>query len=108
MIRGTTALLAAIAIVVLFAGWSSARSPETQQSGASVSGASGAAPAFVQANRKYIVRWQPGDSEVYSVLEVRGAWARGRRDPGSAAQEGAPAVDVWLNLSQAITITEQR
>ena len=110
MSRKATALLALLVCTLLFAGWANARGTAVtdQTATQSVGASAGAGPAFVQANKKYIIRWQPGDSEVYSVLELRGAWARARRDPGHAAQEGSPAVDVWLNLAQAITITEQR
>ena len=72
----------------------------------------GSGPTFVQANKKYAIRWQPGDTEVYTVLEidrVRDGWAKGRRDQGDAKREGAgQPIEQWLNLSQAITIAEVR
>jgi hypothetical protein len=71
--------------------------------------ATGSVPGFVQANKKYAIRWQPGDTEVYTVLEIRDGWARGRRDEGDAKREGAgQPVEQWLNINRAITITEAR
>lgn len=67
----------------------------------------GSVPGFLEVNKRYSIRWAPGDNEIYRVLEIRDGWARGRRDPANAAQEGAKPIELWLNPAQAITITEQ-
>ena len=109
MVRKSIAVLAAVVLIVLFSRWAeTVRAGGTQAQAQSASASGGASPTFVSANKKYVIRWQPGANEIYTVLEVRGMWARAKRDPASAPKESAPAADVWLNLAQAITITEQR
>jgi hypothetical protein len=94
------ALLAAATIVVILAS----AFAMSRSIGASAQ-ASDPAPSFVELNKKYAFRWSPGDTEVYLVTEIRGGWAKARRDPADAKQEGGKALEQWLNLSQAITIT---
>ena len=92
--------VATIAVILVSAFAMSPTAPVSAQTG------DAAAPSFVQANKKYAFRWSPGDTEVYTVLEVRGGWAKARRDTADAKQEGGKALEQWLNLSQAITITD--
>jgi hypothetical protein len=65
-------------------------------------GASGAGtfPAFLEVNRTYTVRWQPGDNEVYTILEIKNGWVRAKPKNNTAAPD-----ELWLNPQQAITIT---
>jgi hypothetical protein len=96
------ALLAAATIVVIIASaFAMSRSAD-----ASAQASDAAVPSFIQPNKKYAFRWSPGDTEVYMVLETRGGWAKARRDTADAKQEGGKALEQWLNLSQAITITD--
>jgi hypothetical protein len=59
-------------------------------------------PAFVQVNKRYVVRWQPGDVETYRVLEITDGWVKAE----SEAKDAPTRMVLWLNLRQAITITE--
>jgi hypothetical protein len=101
MTRIRTFLAVATIVVILASTLAMSRSAD-----ANAQAGDNTAPSFIQPNKKYAFRWSPGDTEVYMVLEIRGAWAKARRDTADAKQEGGKALEQWLNLSQAITITD--
>jgi hypothetical protein len=101
MARIRTLLAAAALVVILASALAMGGSADARAQASDT-----AAPSFVQPNKKYAFRWSPGDTEVYTVLEIRGVWAKARRDTADAKQEGGKALEQWLNLSQAITITD--
>ena len=70
MIRIRTLLGVATMVVMLASAFTVSRAPEV-----AAQSSSPAAPSFVQANKKYAFRWSPGDTEVYTVQEIRGDWA---------------------------------
>ena len=61
-----------------------------------------AVPAFLQVNKRYAVRWQPGDVETYRVLEIKEGWVKGE----SEAKDAPKQLVLWFNPRQAITIQE--
>jgi hypothetical protein len=85
-------------------GWSGDQA--RAQSGTSSARAGAASPSFLQVGKRYSFRWDPGDNEVYKILEMRDGWARAERDRGNAAAEGVKPVVVWLNPTRAMTVTE--
>jgi len=61
-----------------------------------------AVPAFLQPNKRYAVRWQPGDVETYRVLEIKEGWVKGE----SETKDAPSRLVLWFNPRQAITIQE--
>ena len=59
-------------------------------------------PSFLQVNKRYVVRWQPGDVETYRVLEIKDGWVKAE----SEAKDAPQRLVLWLNPRQAITIQE--
>jgi hypothetical protein len=59
-------------------------------------------PSFVQVNKRYVVRWEPGDVETYRVLEIRDGWVKAQ----SEAKDAPNQLVLWVNPGQAITIQE--
>jgi hypothetical protein len=59
-------------------------------------------PSFLQVNKRYVVRWQPGDVETYRVLEINEGWVKAE----SEAKDAPNRLVLWLNPRQAITIQE--
>jgi hypothetical protein len=59
-------------------------------------------PSFLQVNKRYVVRWQPGDVETYRVLEIKDGWVKAE----SEVKDAPKRLVLWLNPRQAITIQE--
>jgi hypothetical protein len=59
-------------------------------------------PSFLQVNKRYVVRWQPGDVETYRVLEINDGWVKAE----SEVKDAPKRLVLWLNPHQAITIQE--
>ena len=59
-------------------------------------------PSFLQVNKRYVVRWQPGDVETYRVLEIKEGWVKAE----SEAKDAPNKLVLWFNPRQAITIQE--
>ena len=87
----------AIAVIALI----SAAGPQSAAAQGAASAAEGV-PSFLQVNKRYAVRWQPGDVETYRVLEIKEGWVRAE----SQTKDAPTRMVLWLNPRQAITIQE--
>ena len=86
------------ALVVLLLATSGSRPTAAQSSRTDAEGV----PSFIEVNKRYAVRWQPGDVETYRVLEIKDGWVRGE----SQTKDAPTRMVLWLNPRQAITIQE--
>lgn len=108
MTAATRLVAATVGVVILVALGALASQSQRPAAQTAAPGGSVAirAPSFLQVNKKYVFRWQPGSVEIYRVLEIRDGWVRGEieiRDPG---QKPVRMV-LWLNPYEAVTIKEE-
>jgi hypothetical protein len=60
-------------------------------------------PSFLEVNKTYSFRWQPGDVEQYKILEIRDGWIRAE----SQTKDAPARMVVWVNPAQALTIKQE-
>jgi len=60
-------------------------------------------PSFLEINRTYTFRWQPGDVEQYKVLEIKDGWIKGE----SQTKDAPARMVLWVNPAQALTIKQE-
>jgi hypothetical protein len=75
--------------------------PRAQKTSASASATS--VPSFLEVNRTYTFRWQPGHVEQYKVLEIKDGWIKGQ----SQTKDAPARMVLWVNPAQALTIKQE-
>jgi hypothetical protein len=80
-----------------------ALSPRPSAQKPSASSGATSAPSFLEVNKTYSFRWQPGDVEQYKVLEIREGWIRAE----SQTKDAPARMVVWVNPAQALTIKQE-
>lgn len=89
-------------ILALIAIWfAPALTTPTASAQGRVGGADGV-PGFLQVNKRYVVRWDPGDVETYKILEISDGWVKAE----SEAKDAPSRLVLWLNPARAMTIQE--
>jgi hypothetical protein len=91
-----------VLIAILFLIWfAPAVTTQTTAAQGRAGGVDGV-PGFLQVNKRYVVRWDPGDVETYKVLEIRDGWVKAE----SEAKDAPSRLVLWLNPARAMTIQE--
>ncbi|MCA1650973.1 MAG: hypothetical protein LC753_12075 [Acidobacteria bacterium] len=91
-----------VAIAFVAAGFLAlSPTPGAQKASASTSATS--VPSFLEVNRTYTFRWQPGDVEQYKVLEIKDGWIKGE----SQTKDAPARMVLWVNPAQALTIKQE-
>lgn len=98
-LNGTKTVAAVGIIAVVFLARSS--TPTAQKTSATASATS--VPSFLEVNRTYTFRWQPGDVEQYKVLEIKDGWIKGE----SQTKDAPARMVLWVNPAQALTIKQE-
>ncbi len=97
-------IIAITTVLVLFAigflGW---RSRETMAQTPRASTPDVRVPSFLQVNRTYVFRFQPGNVELYRVLAVQDGWIRAQ----TLSPDAPKGLVVWVNPARAMTIKEE-
>ncbi len=89
--------VAAVGIVAIgLLAWSPAPNAQNPPVSASVT----SVPSFLEVNRTYSFRWQPGDVEQYKVLELKDGWIKAE----SQTKDAPARMVLWVNPARAMTI----
>ena len=94
--NGTRALAAVVILAVGIFAVSATSSAQKPPASATATGV----PSFLEVNRIYSFRWQPGDVEQYKVLEIKDGWIKGE----SQTKDAPARMVLWVNPAQAMTI----
>jgi len=95
-LNGTKTLAAAGIVAV---GLLAVSPTPTAQNTSASAGATGV-PSFLEVNKIYHFRWQPGDVEQYKVLEFKDGWIKAE----SQTKDAPARMVLWVNPAQAMTI----
>ena len=95
-----TKIVAAVGIVTV--GFL-ALSPTPRAQNTSATASATSAPSFLEVNKTYNFRWQPGDVEQYKVLEIKDGWIKGE----SQTKDAPARMVLWVNPAQALTIKQE-
>lgn len=92
-----------VAAVAIVAVGFLALSPTPRAQKTSASASATGVPSFLEVNRTYTFRWQPGDVEQYKVLEIKDGWIKGE----SQTKDAPARMVLWVNPAQALTIKQE-
>ena len=99
MTLNATKTIAVVGVVVGYFALSPTPSAQKTPAGASAT----SAPSFLEVNKTYTFRWEPGDVEQYKVLEIKDGWIRAE----SQTKDAPARMVLWVNPAQALTIKQE-